>query len=201
MIAISTEPSHCPRQRLAQGSSWDRRGNTGSRSRQDHQKQNRRCAHAARTIGTDPADWSFASVTAPSHGLQANRCRAMDGTYDIRKCRDARAVWGQSGCKPICVAKPHRRGAYRIACPSSKDLKFTVVEIVLPAYRHLDVPFSQILLIVARQHSASIRMMGAAWRWRSDRDRQARGQVSRDLLGILEDCHGRARLNRSSLTT
>ena len=137
----------------------------------------------------------------PSHGLKTNRCRATDGTYDTRKCRDARAIWGQSGCKPICAAKPHRRGAYRIACPSSKDLKFTVVEIVLPAYRHLDVPFSQILLIVARQHSASIRMMGAAWRWRSDRDRHTRGQVSHDLLGILEDCRGHGRLNRSSLTT
>jgi hypothetical protein len=35
------------------------------------------------------ADQDIASVTAPSHGLQANRCRATDGAYDTRKCHDA----------------------------------------------------------------------------------------------------------------
>jgi hypothetical protein len=36
-----------------------------------------------------PADQDIASVTAHSHGLPANRCRATDGAYDTRKCHDA----------------------------------------------------------------------------------------------------------------
>jgi len=33
-----------------------------------------------------PHDQEIASVTAPSHGLQANRCRATDGAFDSRTC-------------------------------------------------------------------------------------------------------------------
>ena len=36
-----------------------------------------------------PLDQDIASVTAPSHGLQANRCRATDGACDTRKCHGA----------------------------------------------------------------------------------------------------------------
>jgi hypothetical protein len=32
------------------------------------------------------------SVTAPSHGLQTNYCRAVDGAHDTRKCHDAIAA-------------------------------------------------------------------------------------------------------------
>jgi len=36
-----------------------------------------------------PQDQEIASVTAPSHGLQANRERATDGAFDTRKCHEA----------------------------------------------------------------------------------------------------------------
>lgn len=36
-----------------------------------------------------PADQEIASVTAPSHGSRANRCRAANGACDTRKCHDA----------------------------------------------------------------------------------------------------------------
>ena len=36
-----------------------------------------------------PADQDIARVTAPFHGLQANRFRATDGTCDTRKCHAA----------------------------------------------------------------------------------------------------------------
>ena len=47
-----------------------------------------------------PADQDIASVTAPSHGLQANRCRATDGGYDTRKCHDAVAERGAHAVIP-----------------------------------------------------------------------------------------------------
>lgn len=47
-----------------------------------------------------PADQDIASVTAPSHGLQANRCRATDGAYDTRKCHDAIAERGAAAVIP-----------------------------------------------------------------------------------------------------
>ncbi len=53
-----------------------------------------------------PADQDIASVTAPSHGLQANRCRATDGAYDTRKCHDA------IHC-PLEVCSQTTRGAER----------------------------------------------------------------------------------------
>ena len=46
------------------------------------------------------ADQDIASVTAPSHGLQANRCRATDGAYDTRKCHDAIAERGANAVIP-----------------------------------------------------------------------------------------------------
>jgi len=36
-----------------------------------------------------PGDQQIGSVTAPSHGLQTNHCRAADGAYDTGKCHDA----------------------------------------------------------------------------------------------------------------
>ena len=53
-----------------------------------------------------PADQDIASVTAPSHGLQANRCRATDGAYDTRKYHDA------IHC-PLVVCPQTTRGAER----------------------------------------------------------------------------------------
>ena len=50
-----------------------------------------------------PPDQEIASVTAPSHGLQANRCRATDGAYDTRKCHDAIAERGA-----VAVIPPRR---------------------------------------------------------------------------------------------
>lgn len=47
-----------------------------------------------------PADQDIASVTAPSHGLQANHCRATDGAYDTRKCHDAIADRGAAAVIP-----------------------------------------------------------------------------------------------------
>ena len=51
-----------------------------------------------------PADQDIASVTAsvtaPSHGFQANRCRATDGAYDTRKCHDAIAERGAAAVIP-----------------------------------------------------------------------------------------------------
>jgi len=34
-------------------------------------------------------DQEIGTVTAPSHGLPANRCRAMDGAHDTRRCHTA----------------------------------------------------------------------------------------------------------------
>ena len=50
-----------------------------------------------------PPDQEIASVTAPSHGLHANRCRAMDGAYDTRQCHDAIAERGA-----VAVIPPRR---------------------------------------------------------------------------------------------
>ena len=36
-----------------------------------------------------PVGEEISTVTAPSHGLQANRCRATDGAYDTRRCHAA----------------------------------------------------------------------------------------------------------------
>jgi hypothetical protein len=36
-----------------------------------------------------PEDEEIGTVTAPSRGLQANHCRAMDGAYDARRCHTA----------------------------------------------------------------------------------------------------------------
>ena len=47
-----------------------------------------------------PADQDIASVTAPSHGLPANRCRATDGACDTRKCHDAIAERGAAAIIP-----------------------------------------------------------------------------------------------------
>ena len=47
-----------------------------------------------------PPDQDIASVTAPSHGLHANRCRATDGAYDTRKCHDAIAERGAHAVIP-----------------------------------------------------------------------------------------------------
>ena len=47
-----------------------------------------------------PADQDITSVTAPSHGLHANRCRATDGAYDTRKCHDAIAERGANAVIP-----------------------------------------------------------------------------------------------------
>ena len=47
-----------------------------------------------------PPDQQIASVTAPSHGLQANRCRATDGAFDTRKCHDAIAARGAAAIIP-----------------------------------------------------------------------------------------------------
>jgi hypothetical protein len=66
-----------------------------------------------------PADQDIASVTAPSHGLRANRCRATDGAYDTRKCHDA------IHC-PAVVCMQTTRGADRGAAaiiPPRKNAK------------------------------------------------------------------------------
>lgn len=47
-----------------------------------------------------PPGEEIASVTAPSHGLHANRCRATDGAYDTRKCHDAIAERGAAAVIP-----------------------------------------------------------------------------------------------------
>ena len=47
-----------------------------------------------------PSDHEIASVTTPSHGLHANRCRATDGAYDTRKCHDAIADRGAAAVIP-----------------------------------------------------------------------------------------------------
>jgi len=39
-----------------------------------------------------PPGQEIGSVTTPSHGLQANHCRATDGAYDTCKCHDAIAA-------------------------------------------------------------------------------------------------------------
>ena len=54
--------------------------------------------------------------TAPSHGLQANRCRATDGAFDTSKCHDAIAARGAAAIlAPRKNAKPwqarHGRGS------------------------------------------------------------------------------------------
>jgi len=54
-----------------------------------------------------PPDQDIASVTAPSHGLHANRCRATDGAYDTCKCHDAIAERGAHAViRPRKNAKP-----------------------------------------------------------------------------------------------
>ena len=54
-----------------------------------------------------PPDQQIASVTAPSHGLQANRCRATDGAFDTRKCHEAIAERGAAAIiPPRKIAKP-----------------------------------------------------------------------------------------------
>jgi hypothetical protein len=58
-------------------------------------------------LGQIPPDQKIASVTAPSHGLQANCCRATDGAYDTRKCHDAIAERGAAAViQPRRSAKP-----------------------------------------------------------------------------------------------
>jgi len=47
-----------------------------------------------------PPEQEIASVTAPSHGLPANRCRATDGAFDTRKCHDAIAARGATAIIP-----------------------------------------------------------------------------------------------------
>ena len=47
-----------------------------------------------------PPDQEIANVTALSHGLQANRCRATDGAFDARKCHDAIAAQGAAAIIP-----------------------------------------------------------------------------------------------------
>ncbi len=47
-----------------------------------------------------PPDQEIASVTAPSHGLPANRCWATDGAFDTRKCHDAIAARGAAAIIP-----------------------------------------------------------------------------------------------------
>ena len=47
-----------------------------------------------------PPDQEIASVTALSHGLQANRCRATDGAFDARKCHNAIAARGAAAIIP-----------------------------------------------------------------------------------------------------
>jgi hypothetical protein len=59
-----------------------------------------------------PPEQQIASVTAPSHGLQANRCRATDGAFDTRKCHDAIAARGAAAIiPPRKSAKPWKPGA------------------------------------------------------------------------------------------
>jgi hypothetical protein len=47
-----------------------------------------------------PPEQEIASVTAPSHGSQANRCLATDGAFDTRKCHDAIAARGAAAIIP-----------------------------------------------------------------------------------------------------
>lgn len=47
-----------------------------------------------------PDDQPLGTVTAPSHGLQANRCRATDGAYDPRACHAAIAARGAAAVIP-----------------------------------------------------------------------------------------------------
>ena len=47
-----------------------------------------------------PPGQQIASVTAPSHGLQANRCRATDGALDTRKCHEAIAARSAAAIMP-----------------------------------------------------------------------------------------------------
>ena len=47
-----------------------------------------------------PPDQEITGVTAPSHGLQANRCRATDGAFDARKCHEAIAARGAAAIIP-----------------------------------------------------------------------------------------------------
>ena len=53
-----------------------------------------------------PHDQQIASVTAPSHGLQANRCRATDGAFDTRK-------WYEAFYCPAVDVYMHERGRTR----------------------------------------------------------------------------------------
>lgn len=52
-----------------------------------------------------PADQPIGRVSAPSHGLQANRCRATDGAYDTRGCHAAIAA------RSACAVIPARKNA------------------------------------------------------------------------------------------
>jgi len=47
-----------------------------------------------------PGDQPLGTVTAPSHGLQANRCRATDGADDTRACHAAIAARGAAAVIP-----------------------------------------------------------------------------------------------------
>jgi hypothetical protein len=60
-----------------------------------------------------PLDQEIASVTARSHGLQANRCQLTDGACDTGKCHDASAERGAVAVIPprrnATVESCHRR--------------------------------------------------------------------------------------------
>ena len=48
-----------------------------------------------------PEGEEIGTVTAPSHGLQANRCRATDGAYDTRRCHTAITLRQATAIIPI----------------------------------------------------------------------------------------------------
>ena len=53
-----------------------------------------------------PADQPIDKVSAPSHGLQANRCRATEGAHDTRACHAAIAARG--ACAVMAARKTAR---------------------------------------------------------------------------------------------
>lgn len=73
--------------RVARGSPRYRRKDTGNPGSRVRQQRHWRCALAARTAESDPAEQEIGSVTA-------------DGAYDTRKCHDAIADRGANAVVP-----------------------------------------------------------------------------------------------------
>ena len=74
-----------------------------------------------------PEGEEIGTVTAPSHGLQANRCRATDGAYDTRRChtaitlRQATAFGASFGPMAVSPSLPIRKNGrpWKADCPAA----------------------------------------------------------------------------------